>query len=250
MSHPHPFIQFNVQHKNSVEIHSIHPTLLITPENAEAWYRYLAPKLEALITPEAMNTPEFQAILSEIAEEENRATLKTQHKTHCAHIPHPKISYIPEGDDAELVDEYSTLIQGQIRFVPNDRDEYLKQLLLLERWGRKSIPQITEQNRPDATYAIALTLCRNLPEFLQNADLQPYHATVKPRLRKLIYTAFEDLAKSASLLVDNEKKQLSAHRLIREQAQQYNDFRGLPKKILALLPTGNNTVIPHQKENS
>lgn len=232
MAKNNPEIQFSVQHPS-----------LITEENAKAWYRYLAPKLTELVTPESMNTPEFQAILAEVAEEEKRAHLKEQHKSHCAQLPRPKINYIPEGDMHDMEVEYTTLIQEQIHFAPADRDEYLKQLFLLERWGRKSVPQIMELNRPDAAYAIALTLCRNLPEFLQNEELQAYHATVKPRLRKIIHTAYEQLSKSTALLNDKSKRNFT-YRFIQEQAPQYKDFRGLPKQIQALLPAKKNTIIP------
>lgn len=44
----------------------------------------------------------------------------------------------------------------EVNFEPRDNDEFMSQLRLLERWHKKSIPQILEKNRPDAAYAIAM----------------------------------------------------------------------------------------------
>jgi hypothetical protein len=247
MDNKYPFIYFYIYDKDQVTMYSVPYASPITEENAEAWHRYLLPKLKELITPETLNTPEFQAILTQIEEEKKKAVLKEQRQTHCRHIPHPKISYIPEGDEEEYEYAYDTFIQQQIDFTPNDREEYLKQLLLIERWGRKSIPQIMELNRPDAAYAIAVTLCQDLPIFLLRSELQEYHDTVRPRLRKLIYSAFEWLVKTVKAWGDGEKI-VYVYSFIEDEAPIYREFRGLPKKLLALLTIQGESVIPTNEE--
>lgn len=57
-------------------------------------------------------------------------------------------------------------------FEPRDNDDFTALLRLLERWHKKSIPQILAKNRPDAAYAIAMTLCKHIPLLINRDDIQ------------------------------------------------------------------------------
>lgn len=57
-------------------------------------------------------------------------------------------------------------------FEPRDNDDFTAMLRLLERWHKKSIPQILEKNRLDAAYAIAMTLCKHIPLLINRDDIQ------------------------------------------------------------------------------
>ena len=57
-------------------------------------------------------------------------------------------------------------------FEPRDNDDFTALLRLLEQWHKKSIPQILEKNRPDAAYAIAMTLCKHIPLLINRDDIQ------------------------------------------------------------------------------
>lgn len=74
-------------------------------------------------------------------------------------------SFVTE-ENKEAWKRYLTKIikmMQEVSFVPRDNDDFMAQLRLLERWHKKSIPQILEKNRPDAAYAIAMTLCKHIP---------------------------------------------------------------------------------------
>ena len=74
----------------------------------------------------------------------------------------PRINYIPKGLSVDYEEEYSKYLMQEVSFEPRDNDDFMALLRLLERWHKKSIPQILEKNRPDAAYAIAMTLCKNI----------------------------------------------------------------------------------------
>ena len=57
-------------------------------------------------------------------------------------------------------------------FEPRDNDDFTALLRLLERWHKKSIPQIMEKNRLDTAYAIAMTLCKHIPLLINRDDIQ------------------------------------------------------------------------------
>ncbi len=71
-------------------------------------------------------------------------------------------------------EEYSKYLMQEVNFEPRDNDDFTAQLRLLERWHKKSIPQILEKKRPDAAYAIAMTLCKHMPLLINRDDIQEY----------------------------------------------------------------------------
>ena len=52
----------------------------------------------------------------------------------------PKIDYVPKGLYIDLEEAYSKYFQQVVTFFPEDKDDFLYMLRLLERWEKKSIP--------------------------------------------------------------------------------------------------------------
>lgn len=71
-------------------------------------------------------------------------------------------------------EEYSKYLMQEVSFEPRDNDDFMAQLRLLERWHKKSIPQILEKKRPDAAYAIAMALCKHITLLINRDDIQEY----------------------------------------------------------------------------
>ena len=148
----------------------------------------------------------------------------------------PKIAYIPKGLTVDYEKEYGRLIRQEVTFVPTVEDDFLYQLRFLERWYKKSVPQLIELERPDAAYAVAVELCRQLPDFVFHRDIEGYLKPKKPRLRKLIEGAFSALVDSVKAW-NNEEKRRWVNDFIFKQAKYYHDFRGLQKVMLQMMPS-------------
>lgn len=148
----------------------------------------------------------------------------------------PKIAYIPKGLTVDYEKEYGRLIRQEVTFVPTVEDDFLYQLRFLERWYKKSVPQLIDLKRPDAANAVAVELCRQLPDFVFRRDIEGYLKPKKPRLRKLIEGAFAALVDSVKAW-NNEEKRRWVNDFIFKQTKYYHDFRGLQKVMLQTMPS-------------
>jgi hypothetical protein len=79
-------------------------------------------------------------------------------------------------------------------------------LQLIGRWSAKSVPQILAKNRPDAAYAVAISVCRYLPTLLDREDLSEYLGSNEQRIRRLIVSAFMALHDSVIAWNNEEKR--------------------------------------------
>ena len=176
----------------------------ITDENREAWQRFVENKINELMKPETMDSREFKECLMYVQEEKRKREeyerrekeLRIKHadeRRRRSSMERPKIAYIPKGLTVDYEKEYGRLIRQEVTFVPTVEDDFLYQLRFLERWYKKSVPQLIELKRPDAAYAVAMELCRQLPDFVFRRDIEGYLKPKKPRLRKLIERAFAAL---------------------------------------------------------
>ena len=95
------------------------------------------------------------------------------------------------------------------------------------------MPQLIELKRPDAAYAVAAELCRQLPDFVFRRDIEGYLKPKKPRLRQLIEGAFSALVDSVKAW-NNEEKRRWVNDFIFKQTKYYHDFRGLQKVMLQM----------------
>ena len=123
----------------------------------------------------------------------------------------------------------------EVSFVPRDNDDFMALLRLLERWHKKSIPQILEKNRPDAAYAIAMTLCKHIPLLINRDDIQELVGEYKRRIGKLIFDCYKALVETVKAW-NNEEKRQEVCRFIAENAGQYQHYRGMKNRLMELMP--------------
>ena len=131
--------------------------------------------------------------------------------------------------------KYVGCIISSANFTNNglEHNHDLYQLRFLERWYKKSVPQLIELKRPDAAFAVAVELCRQLPDFIFRRDIEEYLKPKKTRLRKLIEGAFSALVESVKAWNNNEKRRW-VNDFIFKQTKYYHDFRGLQKVMLQM----------------
>ena len=219
----------------------------ITEENREAWQRFVEQKIREVMKPETMESQEFKECLKYVEEEKRKREeydrwekeLRIKHadeRRRRSSMEKPKIAYIPKGLTGDYEKEYGRLIRQEVTFVPTVEDDFLYQLRFLERWYKKSVPQLIESKRPDAAFAVAVELCRQLPDFVFRRDIEGYLKPKKPRLRKLIEGAFSALVDSVKAWNNDEKRRWVCD-FIFKQAKYYHDFRGLQKVMLQMMPS-------------
>lgn len=219
----------------------------VTDENREVWQRFVEQKIRELMKPETMESPEFKECLEKVQKEKRKREeydrrekeLRIKHadeRRRRSSMEKPKIAYIPNGLTVDYEKEYGRLIRQEVTFVPTVEDDFLYQLRFLERWYKKSVPQLIELNRPDAAFAVAVELCRQLPDFVFRRDIEGYLKPKKPRLRKLIEGAFSALVDSVKAWNNDEKRRWVCD-FIFKQTKYYHDFRGLQKVMLQMMPS-------------
>lgn len=136
----------------------------VTEENMEAWQRFVEKRIREVMKPETMDLQEFKDCLEEVQKEKEwRETQKVraeQLRIKAADDRHRrssmerlKVAYIPKGLTVDYEKEYGRLIRQEVTFVPAIEDDFLYQLRFLERWYKKSVPQLIELKRPDAAFA-------------------------------------------------------------------------------------------------
>lgn len=235
-----PLLMFQA---SSVNQYSQSSKDLITSDNLDAWKDYLYALLHAHVTEETMHTPEFLACVERV--EQRKLSMKkyelqkkkeAEARRRRSVMERPRINYIPKGLNVDYEKEYSRYLEQEVTFIPEDEDDFLNQLRLIERWAKKSIPQILELNRPDAAYAIAITVCRHIPLFINRDDIEEYLKSKKSRIRILIVSSFTALADTVTAW-NNEEKRRFVCDFIFQQCKEYTEFRGLTKELLTLCPS-------------
>ena len=124
----------------------------VTEENKEAWRRYLKKVIKKHLKKEVMNTPEFRDIELQIREEkllrikwDEKRKRSMEKQRYRAKMERPRINYIPKGLSVDYEEEYSKYLMQEVSFEPRDNDDFTALLRMLERWHKKSIPQILEK---------------------------------------------------------------------------------------------------------
>ena len=214
----------------------------VTEDNKEAWKRYLTKIIKKHLKPEKMNTSEFQEIETKIREEEllsiqwdEKRKRSMEKQRYRSKMERPRINYIPKGLSVDYEEEYSKYLMQEVSFVPRDNDDFMALLRLLERWHKKSIPQILIKNRPDAAYAIAISLCKHIPLLINRDDIQELVGEYKRRIGKLIYDSYQALVETVKAW-NNEEKRQEVCRFIAENAGQYQHYRGMKNRLMELMP--------------
>ena len=174
-----------------------------------------------------MNSPEFREIetmvnyekLVRIKNDERRKRMMERQR-YWARMERPRINYIPKGLSVDYEEEYSKYLMQEVSFEPRDNDDFMALLRLLERWHKKSIPQILEKNRPDAAYAIAMTLCKHIPLLINRDDIQDLVGEYKRRIGKLLFDSYQALVVAVKIWNHEEKRQ-EVCRYIKEIAERF-----------------------------
>ena len=215
----------------------------VDESNYQAWSRYLSKQIDKLLCAETMQTAEFQKELEtvRIDKEEHLARRKrldevadVRRRRGC--MERPKIDYVPKGLHIDLEEAYEKYMQQVVTFQPENKEDFLYMLRLLERWINKSVPQVMVKSRPDAAYAIAMSLCRSLPLLIIRSDISEYLDEYKLRIGKLAYATFEALSESVKAW-NNEAERKRTVFVIKQQLGYYKTYKNVQKRVAAIMPT-------------
>lgn len=155
----------------------------------------------------------------------------------------PKITYIPKGLTVDYTEEYGRLLKQEVEFTPTCQEDFLYQRRLIERWYKKSVPQLIAMGRPDAAYGVSMALCKAIPQFIFREDIKTMLDTQRPQLRKLIIGAFEGLVESVKAW-NNETERRKVCDFLSTEAIRYKEWRGMSQTLMALMPSAAFTGEP------
>lgn len=219
----------------------------VTDENREAWQRFVENKIRELMKPETMDLPEFKEYMAKVQEEKRKREeydrrekeLRIKHadeRRRRSSMERPKITYIPKGLTVDYTEEYGRLLKQEVEFTPTCQDDFLYQRRLIERWYKKSVPQLIAMGRPDAAYGVSMALCKAIPQFVFREDIKTMLDTQRPQLRKLIIGAFEGLVESVKAW-NNETERRKVCDFLSTEAKRYKEWRGMTQTLMALMPS-------------
>ena len=219
----------------------------VTDENREAWQRFVENKIRELMKPETMDLPEFKEYMAKVQEEKRKREeynrrekeLRIKHadeRRRRSSMERPKITYIPRGLTVDYTEEYGRLLKQEVEFTPTCQEDFLYQRRLIERWYKKSVPQMIAMGRPDAAYGVSMALCRAIPQFVFRKDIKTMLDTQKPQLRKLVVGAFEGLVESVKAW-NNETERRKVCDFLHTEAKRYKEWRGMTQTLVALVPS-------------
>lgn len=219
----------------------------VDEDNVEAWRCYVSSKISELMTDETMQKPEFQKILEQVKEEKRRREeydrrekeLRIKHadeRRRRSSMERPKITYIPKGLTVDYTEEYGRLLKQEVEFTPTCQEDFRYQRGLIERWYKKSVPQLIAMGRPDAAYGVSMALCKAIPQFVFREDIKTMLNTQKPQLRKLIVGAFEGLVESVKAW-NNETERRKVCDFLHTEAKRYKAWRGMTQTLIAMVPS-------------
>lgn len=155
----------------------------------------------------------------------------------------PKITYIPKGLTVDYTEEYGRLLKQEVEFTPTCQEDFLYQRRLIERWYKKSVPQLIAMGRPDAAYGVSMALCKAIPQFVFREDIKTMLDTQKPQLRKLVVGAFEGLVESVKAW-NNETERRKVCDFLHTEAKRYKGWRGMMQTLIAMVPSAAFTGEP------
>ena len=219
----------------------------VTDENREAWQRFVENKIRELMKPETMDLPEFKEYLAKVQEEKRKREeyerrekeLRIRHadeRRRRSSMERPKITYIPKGLTVDYTEEYGRLLKQEVEFTPTCQEDFLYQRRLIERWYKKSVPQLIAMGRPDAAYGVSMALCKAIPQFVFREDIKTMLDTQKPQLRKLVVGAFEGLVESVKAW-NNERERRKVCDFLHTEAKRYKEWRGMTQTLIAMVPS-------------
>lgn len=214
----------------------------VNESNYKVWERFLDRAVRKLLRAETMETEEFRELLEEVREEEAQRLVweekaaemaETRRRRSC--MARPKIDYIPKGLMVDLKEAYAEYFKQEVEFRPENKEDFLYMLRLLERWEKKSVPAVLAKGRPDAAYAIAMGLCEHLALLIYREDIRDYLNDYKLRIGKLIYASFAALAESVRAWNHEEKRKVVAVYIGRSM-ERFDGYGRMRNRLSALIP--------------
>ena len=222
----------------------------VNESNWRAWRQYLSRLISKHLCIETMQTQEFQEELEAVRKNEEERLAHQKKLDEAAEVrrrrscmERPKIDYVPKGLYIDLEEAYSKYFQQVVTFFPDDKDDFMYMLRLLERWEKKSIPAVLAKGRSDAAYAIAMGLCEHLPLLIFREDIRDYLNEYKLRIGKLIYASFAALVDSVAAW-NNEEKREEVFTYIFTHLSRFDDFKRVQNNIQMLAPSKKFTGEP------
>lgn len=214
----------------------------VDESNYQAWSRYLSKQIGKLLCAETMQTVEFQEELEEVRRDKEERIAHQKRLDEAAEVrrrrscmARPKIDYIPKGLTVDLEEAYAGYFKQEVEFRPENKEDFLYMLRLLERWEKKSIPAVLAKGRPDAAYAIAMGLCEHLWLLIKREDIEEYLGAYKQRIGKLVYAGFAALVESVRAW-NNEEKRKVVVAYIGRGMERFDGYGRMRDRLSALIP--------------
>lgn len=214
----------------------------VDESNYQAWSRYLSKQIDKLLCAETMQTAEFQEELEKIRRDREERIAHQKRLDEAAEVrrrrscmARPKIDYIPKGLTVDLEEAYAEYFRQEVEFRPENKEDFLYMLRLLERWEKKSIPAVLAKGRPDAAYAIAMGLCEHLWLLIKREDIEEYLGAYKQRIGKLVYAGFAALVESVRAW-NNEEKRKVVVAYIGRGMERFDGYGRMRDRLSALIP--------------
>lgn len=210
--------------------------------NYQAWSRYLSKQIDKLLCAETMQAAEFQEELEKIRRDREERIAHQKRLDEAAEVrrrrscmARPKIDYVPKGLTVDLEEAYAEYFKQEVEFRPENKEDFLYMLRLLERWEKKSIPAVLAKGRPDAAYAIAMGLCEHLALLIEREDMGVYLEAYKQRIGKLVYAGFAALAESVRAWNHEEKRKVVVAYIGRSM-ERFDGYGRMRNRLSALIP--------------
>lgn len=214
----------------------------VDESNYQAWSRYLSKQIDKLLCAETMQTVEFQEELEEVRRDKEERIAHQKRLDEAAEVrrrrscmARPKIDYIPKGLTVDLEEAYAGYFKQEVEFRPENKEDFLYMLRLLERWEKKSIPAVLAKGRPDAAYAIVMGLCEHLWLLIKREDIEEYLGAYKQRIGKLVYAGFAALVESVRAW-NNEEKRKVVVAYIGRGMERFDGYGRMRDRLSALIP--------------
>lgn len=214
----------------------------VDESNYQAWSRYLSKQIDKLLCAETMQTAEFQEELEKVRRDKEERIAHQKRLDEAAEVrrrrscmARPKIDYIPKGLTVDLEEAYAGYFKQEVEFRPENKEDFLYMLRLLERWEKKSIPAVLAKGRPDAAYAIAMGLCEHLWLLIKREDIEEYLGAYKQRIGKLVYAGFAALVESVRAW-NNEEKRKVVVAYIGRGMERFDGYGRMRDRLSALIP--------------
>ena len=214
----------------------------VDESNYQAWSQYLSKQIDKLLCAETMQAAEFQEELEKIRRDREERIAHQKRLDEAAEVrrrrscmARPKIDYIPKGLTVDLEEAYAGYFKQEVEFRPENKEDFLYMLRLLERWEKKSIPAVLAKGRPDAAYAIAMGLCEHLWLLIKREDIEEYLGAYKQRIGKLVYAGFAALVESVRAW-NNEEKRKVVVAYIGRGMERFDGYGRMRNRLSALIP--------------